>query len=246
MRRLFLLTFILLLCLSCATADTVPVLRDDADLLSEQEEAELMTIMEPICEYGTPLFWTTDQAGNDRSNAENFYYQMLKNESGVLFVIDVNNRQLTILTNGAIRQIIPDGDADSITDNVYRFASREEYAACAKEAFLEIIRLLHGETIARPMKLISSILLACVLALLIMYMYISRRYELRPTSGKAAALLPLTVAAHPSFTLRMTDKQSKMTKITETDTSSGGAVGGGGGHGGGGGGFSGGGGSHGF
>ena len=251
-RHIFLLLVLLLLCaaLACAGAETVPVIRDDADLLTAEEEAALMEAMAPVCEYGTPVFWSTNESGNYRTKAENYYYSLLGNGSGALFVVDMNQRQLTLLTDGAVRKAVSDGDATSIVDNVYRLASFGDYAGCAEKVFSQVQALLRGEQIARPMKVVSNVLLALALSLSLVYLYISRRYETRPKTGKVRAALPVTAASAAAFTAVMTGGRAIMTKQRKTNISSssgGGGHGGGfGGGGGGGGGFSGGGGSHGF
>ncbi|MBO7662237.1 MAG: TPM domain-containing protein [Clostridia bacterium] len=251
MKRLIcLITVLGLMALCGAFADTAPVIQDDADLLTAEEEASLREVMNPICEYGTPVFWTTTQSGDYRSKAENYYYRMLGNSSGVLFVIDMNSRQLLLKEDGAISKIVTSGEADTITDNVFRLARSGKYAACAEETFREVYRLLRGEQIARPMKLVSNILLALVLALLIVYLFISHRYENRYKIGKRSAL-PVTAASAAAFTASLTAGRAIMTRQRRVNLNSssggGGRIGGGGGHSsGGGGGFSGGGGSHGF
>ena len=167
---------------------------------------------------------------------------------GVLFVIDMGSRQLTVLAGGSVYKVINAGEAETITDNVYRMAGRGEYAACAQEVFREVLLLLRGEQIARPMKLVSNLLLALTLALLAMYLFIHFRYEAHPAEGKGGAVLPVTAATAAAFTASLTARNAVMTKQKKVNisSSSGGGSGGGGHSGGGGGGFSGGGGSHGF
>ena len=251
-KNAILLLVLLLLCasLACAGAEPTPVIRDDANLLTAEEEAALAEVMAPVCQYGTPVFWSTNESGNYRSKAENYYYSLMGNDSGALFVVDMNQRQLTLLTNGEIRKAVSDGDSTSIVDNVYRLASFGDYAGCAKEVFSQVHTLLRGEQIARPMKVVSNVLLALALSLSLVYLYISRRYETRPKTGKVRAALPVTAASAAAFTAVMTGGRAIMTKQRKTNISSSsgghGGHGGGFGGGGGGGGFSGGGGSHGF
>ncbi|MBQ9211776.1 MAG: TPM domain-containing protein [Clostridia bacterium] len=239
-----------LLCLALgALGENMPYLQDDAELLTPEEEAALYDEMLPLCEYGTPLFWTTYESGNYETLAERFYHQRLgQGESGTLFVINMQARQLTIFSDGAIYRTITNGEAETITDNVFRLAGRGEYYACASSVYAQIYQLLNGEKIARPMKWTSNALLALVLALLAVYLYISRRYETRPQSGKRGVALPITAAAAAAYAAKTANTHARMTKQKKTNISS--DSGGGGGHGGGfsggGGGSSGGGGSHGF
>ena len=243
------LAALMLLIIGCASAENAPIIRDDAGLLTDGEIAALTETMAPICEYGTPMFWSTTESGDYRRKAEQFYYQTIGNSDGVLFVIDMRSRQLTVLAGGSVYKVINAGEAETITDNVYRMAGRGEYAACAQEVFREVLLLLRGEQIARPMKLVSNLLLACTLALLAMYLFIHFRYEAHPAEGKGGAVLPVTAATAAAFTASLTARNAVMTKQKKVNiSSSSGGGSGGGGHsgGGGGGGFSGGGGSHGF
>ncbi len=227
---------------ACAEEGPRPLIQDDADLLTEQQERALYEDMLPLCEYGTPMFWTTTEPGDCRSLAVRYYQRTLGNgRNGVLFVIDMNVRELVLVADGAVHRTVTGGEADTITDNVFRKAARGEYYACASGAFSQVLRLLRGEAIARPMKVVSSALLGLALALLAVYLYLSFRYENRPKTGAAKAALPVTAAAAAAFTAKMTNSRAQMTKQKKTNIrsdsgSSGGHGGGfsGGGHSGGG------------
>lgn len=69
--------------------------------------------------------------------------------------------------------------ADTITDNVYRYASSGDYYTCAYKVFEQELALLKGSKISQPMKYISNALLAIVAALLINYgivrMYVRKK-----------------------------------------------------------------------
>ncbi len=230
----------------------LPIIQDDADLLTAEEEAALYERMLPVCDYGTPMFWTTLEAGDYETLAKNFYVRKLGGGvSGTVFVINMRSRQLTVMSDGAIFRTVTRADAESITDNVFRLAGRGEYYECAARVFDQIAGMLAGEKIARPMKTASNALLALVLALLGVYLYISRRYETRAKNGAGSAAVPLTAAAAAAVTLVTANNKTRLVQRKRTEISSGSGSGGshGGGFsggGGGGGGFSGGGGSHGF
>ena len=249
-QRLSVLILLMLVCLAAlAGAEPEPWIQDDADLLTAEEEAKLYEEMLPICQYGVPMFWTTYEAGDYETLARNYYHSRLGNgESGTLFVINMLYRQLTMFSDGAVYRTVTRAEAETITDNVFRQAGRGDYYGCASSVFQQIRRLLDGEGIARPMKLTSNALLAVVLALLGVYIYISRRYENRGEAGGKKGALPVTAAAAAAATVATLNSQSRMIKQKKTDISSGSGSSGGGGHGGGfsGGGSSGGGGSHGF
>lgn len=241
-----------LLCLFIpAAAEPQPWIQDDADLLTAEEEAQLYEDMLPLCEYGTPMFWSTYESGDYETLARNYYHRRLANmESGVLFVINMKARQLTVFSDGEINRTVTRAEAENITDNVFRMAGREEYYDCASSVFSQVGRLLAGERIARPMKLASSVLLALVLALMGVYLYIRWRYESRKEGGGKKGVLPVTAAAAAAVSVATLNNQVRMTKRKRTDISSHSGSGGGGhsggGFSGGGGHSSGSGGSHGF
>ena len=82
---------------ACAEEGTRPLIQDDADLLTEQQEKALYENMLSLCEYGTPMFWTTTEPGDCRSLAVRYYQRTLGNgRDGVLFVIDMNVRELVL------------------------------------------------------------------------------------------------------------------------------------------------------
>ena len=239
-----------MLFLGIAAADQTPLIQDDAELLTAEEESRLYQDMEPLCAYGTPMFWTSNEPGNERTLAEGFYQRHLGNgQSGILFVINMKERFLTIVSAGEIYRTVTRSEADTITDNVYRMAGRGEYYACASSVFSQALKLLEGEKIARPMKLVSNIMLAAALALLAIYLYLRFRYENRAAGNGKKALLPVTAATAAAFAVQTSNVSAKMTKqkkinISSSSSGGGGHSGGGGGGHSGGGGFSGGGGSH--
>ena len=245
-----LLVFLLALA-AAAAADQTPIIADEADLLTTEEESQLYEAMLPLCEYGTPILWTTRQSGDYDRNAKDFYYSRIGNGSGMMLSINMYARQLTVVCNGGIEKIITRAECETITDNIYRAAGRGDYLSASSSAFGQMNRLLRGEKIARPMKLVSNILLAASLALLLGYLYINRRYENHPGTGGVKTAVPLTVlhAASGAAVVHMAKKVLTKRRVTDlsSDSGGGGSHGGGGGFSGGGGGFSGGSsGSHGF
>lgn len=144
------------------------MLEDDAGLLTEEETEELLPVMENITSYGNVAFKTIWENFDSADNyARSCFRSLFGQENGTLFLIDMDNRELWIFSDGAMYKTITKDNANTITDNVYRYASREKYGECAIEAFSQILSLLQGERIARPMKYISNAMLAVVMALLL-------------------------------------------------------------------------------
>lgn len=155
------------------------IVDDGASLLSKEEITDITKEMKKITEYGNVAFVSisNNPYGDTEEFAEEYYRGVFGKNSGTVFVIDMNVRSIAIFSDGAIYERITTGYADTITDNVYTYATDGKYYDCAKEAFNEISILLDGGEIAQPMKYVSNLLLAIILAMLINYllaMYLSR------------------------------------------------------------------------
>lgn len=146
------------------------LLSDDAQLLDEEEEQELAARMQGITAYGNVIFKTTDSGVWDTASyAGEYYREKIGTDSGMLLLIDMENRMIWIHCDGAVYQVITKSYANTITDNVYRYASDGDYYKCASQAYGQALALLEGNRIAQPMKYISNALLAVILALLLNY-----------------------------------------------------------------------------
>lgn len=159
------------------------VLEDDAGLLTSEERMTLRWKMEPITQYGNVAFKSIrENASSAAAFAESYYHAKFGSESGTLFLIDMDNRKIWIYSDGAIYKTINVNYAETITDNVYRYAGKGEYGQCASQAYDEIYTLLEGGTIFQPMKYISNLLLALILALLVNFLLASYMSKLRAPS----------------------------------------------------------------
>lgn len=222
------------------------VIDDRADLLTDEQEETLVTVMEPITKYGGVAFLTVDTNSFTAEDlARSFYKEKFGTASGTLFLIDMDNRKIWIHSDGAVYKVITTSNAETITDNVFRYASAENYYDCAANAYDQIFRLLEGERIARPMKYISNAVLAVILALLANFVFVSRYARLRRPSDKVL----LANMEHSFNSTKPTVKYTGQSKIYDPISDSSGGSSGGGSSGGGGsssGGSSGGGGGHSF
>ncbi|MBQ2317839.1 MAG: TPM domain-containing protein [Lachnospiraceae bacterium] len=94
-------------------------MEDDADLLDDNEEAQLREVMAPITAYGAVGLYSTNDAGwqSTRDLAEDVLHEHSGYGSGVVFVIDMDNRQIYIYSDGDIFKILGNSKGDTITDN---------------------------------------------------------------------------------------------------------------------------------
>ena len=218
------------------------VISDGAGLLTDREISSVQLSMYPITEYANVGFVTYDASGSDGrsvlTKAKIWGDARFGSSSPyAVFMIDMKTRRLGIYSSKAVYSVLSTAKANTITDNVYTYATRGEYAECAKEAFREILQVMEGQTINESMKIISNVFLALICAILVTYMLIVGRMRneqettMQTMTKVVGAGAATAVTAH---TLR---------RVVHHEHSSGGGHGGGGFGGGGGGG---GGGSHGF
>lgn len=152
----------------------VVVIEDDAGLLTEVEQAALAETMREITVYGSTAFKTiSDNASSTESYARRYYASIFSNRSGFLFLIDMDNRNIWIYCDGEIYKTVTESYADTITDNVYYYASAGDYYTCAVKAFEQAHALLQGRRIAQPMKYVCNALLAVITALFINFGLVS-------------------------------------------------------------------------
>jgi uncharacterized protein len=155
----------------------------------------------------------------------------------------METRYLYLYTYGSLMKIISVSDCDSITDNVYRQASRGDYYGCASEVMAQVYKLVTGHQIARPMMIMLTVLISLFLGTFVMYLIMKGTMKI-----PAASSYELSAAARTAFiggevqTVKGTTS-TYYSPVPKADFSSGGGGSSGGGFSsGGGGGFSGGGG----
>ena len=152
-------------------------------------------------------------------------------------------RQLAVWSSTDVQKTLSQSKGYTITDNVYKYASRGDYAGCAESAFNQMNKALNGENVKGPMRIISNALLALLAAILLAYLFISARME-----QEVKVSLPDIITTTAAGAGAVIAAKTLTRKVKHTSSSGGGGFhgGGGGGFSGGGGGFGGGGGSHGF
>lgn len=216
------------------------IVEDDAELLTIDELKLLQQEMIPLTEYGNIIFKTLQENyTHTEKYASDYYHDRFGSSSGTIFVIDMDNRLITIFSDGSNYNIITDNKATIITDNIYNYATNEEYYECASQAFSQILTLLKGGKISEPMRHITNALLSITIAFFISFIIV-----LIKTSIKKPSLDEKMKNCNVKFNISniSASKTGTHRVYSPQSSSSGGSSGGVGG----GGGSSGGGGSHGF
>ena len=117
---------------------------DGEDLLTDEQEQQLLQDMIPVTEYGNCAFETAWVSGTDSYSYVKSNYTEYFRESGTLFLIDMGNRQIKLYSSKDVEKTVTPSYADSITDNIYTYASRGDYYTCAQKAFAQEYTLLRG------------------------------------------------------------------------------------------------------
>ena len=204
-------------------------IEDDAELLTDEEIAALAETKKPITENGNVGFKSVSYNNQDTNTfAKQFYREIFGKKSGILFVIDMDNRNVYIFSDGAVYRTITRSYANTITDNVYRYASSEQYFDCANEAFIQANTLLEGGRVMQPMKYISNALLAVIIALLLNFAWVCYFSKLKNPSTKDIMRSLDSHFEHTTPTAVMTH-ETKTYDPQDSGSSSGGSSGGGGG-----------------
>ena len=212
------------------------VLDDQADFLTDDQERALLDQMAPITAYGNAVLVCT--ASHSYSSTENFAVNYFESrygthDDGVIFVIDMDCREIYLVTEGSTRKALNSARCNSITDNTYIYATEShdrDFYTCASETFSQVYTVLDGGKIAQPMKYICNALFAIMLALFFNYFVVMRLSQ--PKNPKRneimQGLFTKFAIMHPQVHF------THQTKKYSPPSSSGGSGGGGGGGGGGG------------
>ncbi|MDK2965990.1 MULTISPECIES: TPM domain-containing protein [Lacrimispora] len=113
---------------------------DDADLFSTEEKEEFESTIQSIqkeMNMDVVIATTQDTGGKSAKDyAENFYIERKfgtgSDYRGVLFLIDMDNREMYILPVGKMNRFLTDKRWNAILDDAYEAVSGGDYAACAR------------------------------------------------------------------------------------------------------------------
>lgn len=158
---------------------------DEEDLLSSSEEEELLKKLVPLTQYGNVAFLSGRGDYSAAATIRDFYNEVFYGKSGLIFFIDMENREIRIQSGGAFYRTISSDVANSITDNVYVFASNGDYYRTAAVAFSQVKAKMEGRFVATPMRWISNFFLAIFLGLLFNFTMLLMTWKQNRAGSKA-------------------------------------------------------------
>lgn len=127
---------------------------DMADLLEDREEAELTAEIKALqkkMDMGVAIVTTEENRGSAKDFADDFYEQYEigfgKNHDGALLLIDMENGELWISTEGKMVRYLTDSRIDAILDDIIEYAYNGQFFQ-ASSRFLEDLEICYDNGIA--------------------------------------------------------------------------------------------------
>ena len=115
---------------------------DMADLFTDEEEKQLSEqaqVLSDTMKMEAVIVTTEENSGSAQVFADGFYMEggfgTGSDHSGILFLIDMDNRELYISTNGQMIRYMTDSRINDVLDDVYNYAADADYYGAAA-AFL--------------------------------------------------------------------------------------------------------------
>lgn len=123
--------------LSCVPAYAVCGVYDDAGMFYETELTSIQMELNDLAELtGWDVAVVTADDTEGKSSvvyADDYYDSMGCGDDGVLYLLDMDNRQIYISTAGKAAEYLTDSRIDSILDNAAEYASQGRYAQAMSE-----------------------------------------------------------------------------------------------------------------
>ena len=143
MKKIKLFFIMLCLCGSLVTGLDVSAqsncVYDKANLLTAQEEEELQKhadVMQEAWKMNFLIVTTDDAEGKtSREYADDFYDALYPEEDGILYLIDMDNREIYMSTTGLAIRYMTDARIDAILDVAFLYVADGDYSGTFK-AFL--------------------------------------------------------------------------------------------------------------
>ena len=159
---------------------------DFADLFSEEEEEEIFDFIDDyIDEYDIDMVVVTideNDVGSSEEYADDFFdyndFGIGKNRNGILYLIDMDNREIFVSTSGNAIYRYNDDVVDLILDECYSDVSIEEYGSSAI-SFVRLAERYYDKEEGRSVNWIATILISLAFPSIILYFMLSSYKKIR-------------------------------------------------------------------
>ena len=147
------------------------VVIDDANLLSDSEEAKLIDEMMPITEYANIAVCTVDTPTSlkDYERAREKRQELFGDSDSAVFMIDMYLRRVIIQRKGNMEKFFNNSMTNNITNNVAKYAHQERYYKTCSVAISQMADVINERNIPSPMKYMSNFSIAFILSLVLIF-----------------------------------------------------------------------------
>lgn len=203
---------------------------DDAGVMSSDSDYEDLKIAcSELSRHVNVAVDTIDHTSDTESACYELGRELFGSDPAVVFIINMKNHEIWLRGINGAEKTITAGRCRSITDNVYKEATNQNFAKCARLAIESCTSLYMGGKIAQPMKFVVNIFVSLMIGLVTVYiMIVSSRRK------RKASVEELLRGSVNNMQLRIVNSVCYATERIRHSSSS--SSGGGGGHSGGGGG----------
>lgn len=190
---------------------------DYAELFKDSEVKALLNKAYDLTDYSDVFVVTVQKGQNSHGTTERatkdfgdeMYLKYSNQDNCIMFIIDMHTRYLYVYRYGdEVESTLTSGKCDSITDNVYEYASDKDYYTCASIALDQMGKVLAGQHIAQPMKVASNLFIAFVIGFVVMYLVaLSKSKVGKPSDEEMLKYAAISFAANnPSDVVTGTTK----------------------------------------
>lgn len=160
-------------------------IEDDCNLLSDEEEIELVNVMKELTAYGCVGFKSLIQNQYLGVDYGKMYMEemFISVPNATLIVYDVVHDEVQIARKGSFKRFISGNDVNSILDNVSDSLKEKNYYVASIKIYEQELALIHGEKIAEPMKYVCNALLALICGIFINYLILKKVTTKEPVAN---------------------------------------------------------------
>lgn len=145
-------------------------IQDDMDLLTEENEKELLKTMEKITEFGGVAFVSiSEEEKNSWEYARKSYLELFCGENGVVFLINMYDKSIYIYCGGGLSYSLTNSKITEISKKVSYYISHENYVLACKKAYSEMLTILERDEVTTVRKYVSNGVLALILGFFVTF-----------------------------------------------------------------------------
>lgn len=171
------------------------VVADEADLLTDAQEAALLDEMYPLTTYANIAVYTVDTE-TDLTDFERARIKRVElfgtDVNAAIFTVDLYLRRIVIQRRGIMEKYLTNSRSNNITNNVASYAKDGDYNKVCVTGVQQMLAVIQGDNVPKPMKYLSNGVIALILGCLTatftaVYTSTTRKKREKTTAAETAA-----------------------------------------------------------